>query len=108
MQTIQSIGVLSVAKINAAIYGVMGILLMPFLLLMSLAGAFAGPRHNPLAGAVGVVFALVMPVFYAGIGFVTGLLGSLIYNLFAKWLGGIEIELTPPQSAPIVTSTTLG
>jgi len=108
MQTIQSIGVLSVAKINAAIYGVMGILFMPFLLLISLAGAFAGPRHNPLAGAVGVVFALVMPVFYAGVGFVTGLLGSLIYNLFAKWLGGIEIELSPPPSAPIVTSSTLG
>jgi len=39
MQTIQSIGVLSVAKINAAICGVMGILLMPFFLLLWLAGA---------------------------------------------------------------------
>lgn len=108
MQTIQAIGVLSFAKMNAAIYAVMGLLFMPFLLLMSLVGAFAGPRHNPLAGAFGVVFALVMPVFYAGIGFVTGLLGSLIYNLLAKWLGGIEIELTPPPSAPIVTSATTG
>ena len=81
-------------------------LLMPIFFLMSLAGAFAGPKNNPLAGALGVVLALVMPVFHAGIGFVAGLLGSLIYNLIAKWLGGIEIELQPPQSPPIVTPAT--
>jgi len=106
MHTIKSIGLLSFAKMNAAVYGVMGLLFMPILLLAALAGTFAGPKHNPMAGALGVVFAVVMPVFYAGIGFVTGLLGSLIYNLIARWLGGIEIQLQPPQSPPIMASTT--
>jgi len=108
MHAVKSIGVLSCARMSAAVYGVLGLLLMPIFLLMALAGAFAGSRHNPLAGALGVVFALVMPVFYAGIGFVTGLLGSLIYNLIARWLGGIEIELQPHASLPIVTSATTG
>lgn len=108
MHIVKSIGVLSCAKINAAVYGALGLLFMPILLLMSLVGAFAGPRNNPMAGALGVVFALVMPVLYAGVGFVAGLSGSLIYNLFAKWLGGIEIELQPPQSPPIVSSITAG
>ncbi|MFZ3213047.1 MAG: hypothetical protein WA188_16205 [Terriglobales bacterium] len=108
MHTVKSIGVLSFAKMNAAVYGAMGLLFMPIILLISLAGAFAGPKNNPLAGALGVVLALMMPVLYAGMGFVTGLLGSLIYNLIAKWLGGIEIELQPPPSPRIATSATAG
>jgi len=108
MHTIKSIGILSCAKINAAVYGALGLLFMPIFLLAALAGAFAGPRNNPLAGALGVVFALVMPVFYAAMGFVTGLLGSLIYNLFAKWLGGIEIELQPPLSPAVAAPITAG
>ncbi len=108
MHTVKSIGVLSFAKMSAAVYGAMALLLMPIFLLLALAGAFAGPTHNPLAGALGVIFALVMPVLYAGLGFVAGLVGSLIYNLIAKWMGGIEVELQPPPSPPIVTSATAG
>ena len=108
MHTLNSIGALSCAKMNAAVYGVLGLLFMPLMLLMSLAGALAGTRKTPFAGAFGVAFALLMPVFYAGIGFVTGLLGSLMYNLFARWMGGIEIELQPPPSPPVVSSVTAG
>ena len=106
MHTVKSIGALSFAKINAAVYGALGLLFMPIMLLASLAGAFAGTRNNPMAGALGVVFALLMPIFYAGVGFVAGLLGGLSYNLFAKLLGGIEIELQPPPSPPVVPSGT--
>jgi len=108
MQTIKSIGVLSLAKMSAAVNAIFGLLLMPIFLLISLAGAFAGARQRPLSGAIGVAFALLMPVFYGVIGFVSGVIGGLVYNLIAKWLGGIEIELGPPQSAPIATSATAG
>jgi hypothetical protein len=106
MHSVKSIGVLSFAKISAAVYGALGLLFMPIFLLMSLAGAFAGPRHNPLAGALGVAFALLMPVFYAVIGFISGLVGSLVYNLVARWFGGIEIELQPKPSLPMVAPAT--
>ena len=108
MHVIRSIGVLSLAKMSAAVNAIFGLLLMPIFLLISLAGAFAGAKQTPLSGAIGVVLALLMPVFYGGIGFVSGLVGGLVYNLIAKWLGGIEIELRAEPSPPIVTSAMAG
>ena len=58
-------GVLSLAKMSAAVNAIVGLLLMPIFLLMSLAGALAGAKQTPFAGAIGVVFALLMPVFTA-------------------------------------------
>jgi biopolymer transport protein ExbB/TolQ len=26
-------------------------------------------------------------------GFIAGIIGAAIYNLFAKWIGGIEVEV---------------
>ena len=34
-----------------------------------------------------------MPLIYGAMGFVGGAIGALIYNLFAKWVGGIELEM---------------
>lgn len=39
------------------------------------------------------VMILIMPILYAIIGFISGLVGAWIYNLAARWVGGIEIEL---------------
>lgn len=35
---------------------------------------------------------LGMPAIFAGLGFVVGLIGAIVYNLFARWFGGIEID----------------
>ncbi len=38
-------------------------------------------------------FAVFMPFLYSFMGFIFGLLGAYIYNLVAKWVGGIEFEI---------------
>jgi hypothetical protein len=43
--------------------------------------------------AFGTGFALLMPIFYAVMGFVFGVVGAFIYNVLAKWVGGIELEV---------------
>jgi hypothetical protein len=43
--------------------------------------------------ATGWGFALCMPIFYAVLGFVGGVIGAAIYNLAAKVVGGIEVEV---------------
>ena len=43
--------------------------------------------------AFGAGFAIFVPVIYAVMGFVSGALGAVIYNLVAKWVGGIEVEV---------------
>ena len=39
------------------------------------------------------IIALFIPIVYGVMGFIAGAIGALIYNLMAKWVGGIQIEL---------------
>jgi hypothetical protein len=106
MQKIRRVGVLSLGTMLAAIYAVLGLLLLPFFLIVGIFGALAeqsGGAEAAGAGIVMVVFAILMPIFYGVMGFISGVIAGFIYNLVAGWTGGIEIELTPgaPQVFPV-------
>jgi hypothetical protein len=98
MHIIKSVGVLSVAKIMGLIYGCMGLIVAPFFLLIGVLGSLAGQQKSPFAGIFGVILALFMPVLYGAMGFVMGLIGGLLYNLFARWVGGFELEMELPPA----------
>jgi hypothetical protein len=34
-----------------------------------------------------------MPIIFAAFGFVAGIISAILYNLFAKWFGGININI---------------
>jgi hypothetical protein len=113
MHIVKSVGVLSVAKILGLIYACLGLIFAPLFLLIGALGSMAGQDKNPFAGMIGVVLALLMPVMYGAIGFIAGAIGALLYNLFAKLVGGIELELDiRPQSLvapyPLVPPPTPG
>lgn len=93
MHIIKSVGVFSVARILGLMYACLGLIFAPLLLLIGVVAAAAGQRNNPLAGIFSVGIALLLPVFYGVIGFVAGLIGALLYNLFARWVGGFELEI---------------
>jgi len=101
MHTVKSVGVLSVARIMGLIYGCLGLLFTPLFLLIGLLGSVAGRQKTPFAGIVGVVIAIFMPVFYGLMGFVGGAIASLLYNAFAKWVGGFQLELELGPAAPV-------
>lgn len=92
MHVIKSVDVFSVGKIMGLMYGCLGLIVAPFFLLIGLMGSALG-RNSPIAGIFGVGFALSMPVLYGIFGFIMGLIWGLLYNLFAGWVGGIELEL---------------
>ena len=84
-------------------HGLLGLVCVP----LSLMTAAIGHKSGGLLATLGSsVFVLLLPVLYAAAGFVGGILGAVIYNLIAKRIGGIEIELRdlptaghlPPQS----------
>ena len=82
------------ARILAVLYLVLGFLFTPLMVLYSV--------FNPEAGdlrALGVVMAVFMPFLYAIIGFVTGLLGGALYNVFARMFGGIPLTFEPAAAA---------
>jgi hypothetical protein len=93
MHIVKAVGVLSVAKIMGLIYGCMGLIFAPFFLLIGVMGSALGKQNSPLAGIFGVGFAILMPLLYGAMGFVMGAIGALLYNLFARWVGGFELEI---------------
>ena len=36
---------------------------------------------------------IIVPMFYSFLGFIFGVVGAAIYNLVAKWLGGLQVEV---------------
>ncbi len=90
---IKRFGPLQLGKILALLYGAMGLIVMPIFLLMSLLSPALPPGQRAGMMVMGVGLAFAMPIFYAGMGFITGVLGALLYNVGARWIGGIEVEV---------------
>lgn len=98
---IKSIGVLSVGKLMAFLYAVLGLLFGILFSLFSLVGAAIGGRDaGPIMLVFGIGAFIFFPIFYGIIGFLAGIISSALYNLVASIVGGIEVELKPNQSQP--------
>lgn len=98
---VKRVGVLSLAKVQgvvmAAIGLIVGLLYGLFFIIfgavmMSTGGEGAG---SAAAGGVvgGVAMIIIIPIFYAVLGFAIGALSALIYNAAAGVIGGLELEL---------------
>jgi len=101
MYILKSVGVMSVARIMGLLYGCLGLIFAPMFLLIGLMGSFAGQDKMPFMGIFGVAFAVLMPLIYGAMGFVTGAIGAFLYNVLAKWMGGFEFDLEP-QTTTVV------
>jgi hypothetical protein len=93
MYTLRSVGVLSCAKIMGAIYGSLGLIFLPFLLIGGFASLMFGKGSEAFSGIAMLAIAILAPVLYGAMGFVMGAFTAWIYNLFAQWLGGVRLEL---------------
>ena len=98
---LRSIGALSCAKVSAIIYGVIGLIIGAFVSLLSLLGAFGGALGStggePAPPVFGLIFAVgaitYLPVLYACMGAIGGVIMAGVYNLVARLVGGIELEI---------------
>ena len=77
----------------ALLYGIIGLIFIPFFLIMSAAASQMPAEHRMGMMAFGAGFAIAVPFIYAAMGFIIGVIGAAIYNLVAKWVGGIEVEV---------------
>jgi hypothetical protein len=90
---LKRIAPLQLGKMLALLYGIMGLIFVPFFLLI---GTLT--PNMPADQRAGMMFmsggfAILAPLLYAIMGFIFGVIGALIYNLVAKWAGGIEFEV---------------
>ena len=115
---IKRIGPLSLAKIMGTLYLIMGFILG---LIMSALSVFTsaflcGPAGGSGKG-MGIFFGafavIALPLLYGALGFIGGLISAFLYNLLARLMGGIEMEIEaneplaqaqplPDESAPVV------
>ena len=83
---------MSLAKFSGVLHAMMGLLLGAAFSFFAVLGAGTAD-----AGLMGIAFGLgaiiILPIFYGVLGFLGGLVSAGLYNLTAKWQGGIEFDL---------------
>ncbi|HTQ50347.1 MAG TPA: DUF3566 domain-containing protein [Candidatus Acidoferrales bacterium] len=90
---LRSVSPLKLGITLGVIYGVLSLIVaVPLFLVFSLIGAASatkggGPAFPALFSGVFIIF---LPFVYAVIGFIAGVIMAFIYNLVAKWTGGVE------------------
>lgn len=97
---LKNIGVLSCGKVLGALYALLGLLIGLPIAFFSLIGAIVS-TGSPQSGSEGLIFGtlfgvgavIFLPIFYGILGFVGGIISALLYNLIARLVGGIELEI---------------
>ncbi|WAI00298.1 hypothetical protein [Methanogenium organophilum] len=102
MAEIRSINVFSCAKIFAAVSLVLGFIAAVLAVLVAIFGVAAAPFYPLPVGEATLVWAivaiLVLTVVYAIIGFITGAIVAVIYNLAAGIFGGLKIDFADTEA----------
>lgn len=81
---IKKVNVLKFASIMALIYGILS---LAFILIFALWNVFI------MGNFAAIIFLLIGPVMYAIVGFIGGALTGWVYNMVAKRIGGVEVEV---------------
>ena len=92
-RTLKRVAPLSAGKVLALLYGAMGLIFLPIFLIIALVSSNAPNAQRGLPAIMGLGFALAAPIIYAVMGFIGGVVSAAIYNLVAKMVGGIEVEV---------------
>jgi hypothetical protein len=101
MAKIKKIGVLSFAKLHTLLGAIVGLILgvlysfggLLIDALVTLGWITSQETPGLSYGTVLAFGALIgMPAIFAGFGLAVGVIGAILYNLFARWFGGIEID----------------
>jgi hypothetical protein len=108
MYRIRRFGVVRTANVFAILYGLITLIfVIPFALILAAGPVATTDRFgNPTQVDISPLFLLLIPVFYAVLGWVFTALFCLLYNLSSRFVGGIEVDVDgpPPPVAPPLTA----
>ncbi len=98
---------LQAGKMLAALYGLLSLVMVPIFLCFFAVAGLAARSHGgssaplPMMFGMGVGFLLFLPVLYAVMGFIFGVIGAFVYNLLAGWIGGFEVQFEESAPPPV-------
>jgi len=92
---VKRINLLSLGKIAALVSFIVGILMIiAILVLQKISASLPADLINMTAWSeLSIGMLLIIPFWYAVIGFLWGIFIAFIYNSVARYIGGIKIEL---------------
>lgn len=93
LMKVKKIGVLSMAKIYGAIGVVIGFAIGLLIAFFSVFIAMFPVKGSMMFAGLGLLAIIIVPLLYGIILFIAGAVGAWIYNIFAAWVGPVEIEL---------------
>lgn len=97
---IKRIAPLSCARIVGTLYVIVGLIFGAIFSVISLAGVFP-PQGDSVGGIggrsilaiVGPASVVLFPICYGLLGFLTALIGAWLYNVLARMVGGIQVDV---------------
>ncbi|MFQ5877301.1 MAG: alpha/beta fold hydrolase [Acidobacteriota bacterium] len=92
---LKSLGPVSCARISGTLYAVLGLFFGAVFSVISLAvpGVFSRGPSDVVARLFGVGAVVWLPILYGVVGFIGGLIAAALYNLLARVVGGVRVEL---------------
>lgn len=90
---VKRVGVLSLGKIVGIIYAIIGLI---FGAIITIAALLVGSTLSSL-GFEGDMFGtgaiIILPIVYGILGFILGILIAMVYNLVARYIGALELDM---------------
>ncbi len=100
---VRRLGILQFGMILGMVYGFFALIILP---IMAISFFLGGGPAETMGGPGEMIFMLFMILLYPVMGFIAGIFGAALYNLVARIVGGVKMEL---DVEPIPTAdTTLG
>jgi hypothetical protein len=95
---INRVSPLSVAKLAGLLYAVLGLIFGAIISIIALAGGMGVNADEPDAAFPSLIFGagavIVLPILYGCMGFVMTLLMAALYNVSARIVGGVQIDVS--------------
>lgn len=93
MKRVKKLGVYQTSKVAAVIFFLLSLVIILPVSLIANTFNHMGPNQGfPGFPFGGTIFFILLPLLYALFGFITTAISCVVYNLVAKWTGGIELE----------------
>jgi len=94
MRRLKRIDPMSACKLGGALYALMGLLFGALISLISVVAKSLVPAEmGPFGFLLGAMAIIALPIFYGLIGAVFSAIAALLYNLVARFVGGLAVEV---------------
>ena len=94
MRRLKRIDPMSAFKLGGVLYALLGLLFGALISLISVVAKSVVPAEmGPFGILFGAMAIIALPVFYGLIGAIFSAIAALIYNLVARFVGGLAVEV---------------